>query len=645
MPTSDEGSGTKSSGSPGDPAVAPLDCWRNRIVVAALIILAGLWIYSPAYHGEWLWDDDQLLLANPTVQHRVSSDAKAATDSWTTLRQIWFKPDSADYFPLFTTALWAQWPFFGTDSTGYHVTTILLHIAGALLLWALLAKMKIPGAWLAGLVFAIHPVCVSSVAWVSETKNTLSLPLFLVACLCWVSQDDEADRRKRQWLYALSIVFFLLAMLAKTSVVAFPVITLLYAWWKRGKIARADVLRALPLFVISIALGLVTISYQWSRAIGPEMTPLDGVSTVEGFLSRAAIAGTGILHYLASIIWPLNLVPIYPRLAVDPPQWWMFLAWPLLLAAAWWMWRNRDAEFPPRWGRHAIFAFGFFLLMLAPVLGFVDISYMRVAWFADHFIYVPMIGILAFLCAGAVMFFDRLPEVTKPKYFAAGSLVLAALAFVAFRYTNVWSSEDSLWEYTLKHNYDSWMAHNRLGAKKSARGDLDGAHEHFLNAVRLRPNLGETQNNLGSSYLTRAQIFRKQGENAAADEETIAAIGHFTEACRWSPHVPIFHVNLANALTTVGRYKQAGEKYEEILGWDPDNAAMVQNYGIALFQQGRVDESIAQFRRALEIAPDLKDASDSLAMALAQKSSLEKQPRPKPSPAKTPPKSHAPRNR
>lgn len=179
MPTSDEGSGTKSSGSPGDPAVAPLDCWRNRIVVAALIILAGLWIYSPAYHGEWLWDDDQLLLANPTVQHRVSSDAKAATDGWTTLGQIWFKPDGADYFPLFTTALWAQWPFFGADSTGYHVTTILLHIAGALLLWALLAKMKIPGAWLAALVFAIHPVCVSSVAWVSETKNTLSLPLVL----------------------------------------------------------------------------------------------------------------------------------------------------------------------------------------------------------------------------------------------------------------------------------------------------------------------------------------------------------------------------------------------------------------------------------------------------------------------------------
>lgn len=636
MPTVSEGNESRDAGSLADAAVqqdltaeSPSDRWRIRILIAAIIVLAGLWIYSPSYHGEWLWDDDQLLLADPVVQHRMSSDPKAPTDHWATLRQLWFKPRGADYFPLFTTALWAQWSFFRMDSTGYHATTILLHIAGALLLWALLAKMKIPGAWLAGLVFAIHPVCVSSVAWVSETKNTLSLPLFLVACLCWVGQDDEADPRKRQRLYALSIVFFLLATLAKTSVVAFPVVTLLHAWWKRGKIVRADVLRALPLLVISIALGLVTISYQWSRAIGPETTPLAGVFTVDGFLSRAAIAGTGVIHYLTSIIWPLNLVPIYPRLAVDPPQWWMFLAWPVILGGAWLMWRNRGAAFPPRWGRHALFAFGFFLLMLAPVLGFVDISYMRVAWVADHFIYVPMIGILAFLCAGAVLFFDRLPDVAKPRYLVAGSLVLAAIAFLAFRYTNVWGSEDSLWKYTLKHNYDSWMAHNRLGARKSARGDLDGAHEHFLNAVRLRPNLGETQNNLGSSYLTRAQIFRKQGDQEAADQETAAAIGHFTEACRWSPHVPIFHINLANALTTVGRYKQAGEKYKEILGWDPNNAAMVQNYGIALFQQGRVDESIVQFRRALEIAPDLKDASDSLAMALAKKSEMAKQPRQK----------------
>ncbi|MFM8705205.1 MAG: hypothetical protein ACKOHG_15310, partial [Planctomycetia bacterium] len=244
--------------------------WHTRIMQAALIVLAGLWIYSPTYHGDWLWDDDQLLTQNLTVQHRVSPDPRVPPDSLRSLAKLWFNPDGADYFPLSYTALWAQWPFFGLQSTGYHVTTILLHIAGALLLWALLAKMKIPGAWLSGLVFAIHPVCVESVAWVSETKNTLSLPLFLIAAICWVGQDDEADTAKRQRLYGLSILFFLLAMFAKTSVVAFPVVTLLYAWWKRGEVTKRDLILAAPLFAISIALGLVTMSYQWSRAIGQE---------------------------------------------------------------------------------------------------------------------------------------------------------------------------------------------------------------------------------------------------------------------------------------------------------------------------------------------------------------------------------------
>ncbi|MBU6327893.1 MAG: hypothetical protein KGQ89_09705, partial [Verrucomicrobia bacterium] len=419
-----------------------LEQFRNRILLAALIVLAGLWVYSPSYNGEWLWDDDQLLTANLVVQHRISLDPNVPTDSWATLKKLWFNPDGADYFPLFYTALWAMWPLFGLESTGYHVVTISLHIAGALLVWALLAKMRIPGAWLAGFVFAVHPVCVESVAWVSELKNTLSLPFFLISCICWVAQDGETDALKRQRLYVLSILFFLVAMFAKTSMVAFPVVTLLYAWWKRGKVGERDFFAALPLFVISLVLGLVTISYQWGRAIGQEKVVLESLLTPVGFLSRAAIAGMGIFHYLLTIVWPVGLMPIYPRWAVDPPKLWMFLPWPVLLAAAWWMWRNRDAVFPPRWGRHALFAAGFFLLMLAPVLGFVNISYMRITWVADHFIYVPMISVLAFLCAGAVFFFDRLQEALKPKYLVLGSLVLAVIAFLAFRYTIAWQNED-----------------------------------------------------------------------------------------------------------------------------------------------------------------------------------------------------------
>jgi Flp pilus assembly protein TadD len=596
-----------------------VDRWNSFLLRAAVIVLAGLWVYSPAYHGDWLWDDDQLLTQNLTVQHRVSPDPSVPPNSLQSLAKLWFNPDGADYFPLSYTALWAQWPFFGLRSTGYHVTTILLHIAGSLLLWALLAKMRIPGAWLSGLVFAIHPVCVESVAWVSETKNTLSLPLFLISAICWVSQDDETDTAKRQRLYGISIVFFLLAMFAKTSIVAFPVVTLLYAWWKRGTVTMRDLIVAAPLFVVSIVLGLVTMSYQWGRAIGQEKIIVGDLLSVGGFLSRTAIAGMAILHYLASIVWPVNLLPIYPRWEVDPPKAWMFLAWPLIIGGAWWMWKNRDAVSLPHWGRHALFAFGFFLLMVAPVLGFVTISYMRITWVADHFIYLPMISIVALLCAGVIRLFGQAQEESKPTFLAGGALLLAALTLLSFRDAVNWMDEDHMWEHTLKHNFDAWQAHNRLGAKKFARGDVDGAHFHFQNSTRLRPDLGETHNNLGTTLSARANILGQRGDQAGANREMAAAIEQFGEACRVTPHVPAIKVNLANALASAGRFGEAGDNYRDLLEREPNNPALINNYGVTLYKMGKKEEAIVQFKKALEIAPNLKDARESLAVALGEK--------------------------
>jgi Tfp pilus assembly protein PilF len=454
---------------------------------------------------------------------------------------------------------------------------------------------------------------------VSETKNTLSLPLFLLAALCWVSQDDEADTAKRQRLYGLSIVFFLLSMFAKTSVVAFPVVTLLYAWWKRGTVTMNDLIRAAPLFAISVALGLVTMSYQWSRAIGQEKIIVGDLFSVSGFASRMAIAGMAILHYLSSIVWPVNLLPIYPRWEVDPPKAWMFLAWPVILGGVWWMWKNRDAVAPPHWGRHALFAFGFFLLMVAPVLGFVTISYMRITWVADHFIYLPMISVIALFCAGATRLFGQAQEASKPTFLAGGALLLAALSILSFRDAVNWMDEDHMWEHTLKHNFEAWQAHNRLGAKKFSRGDVEGAHFHFKNSTRLRPDLGETHNNLGTTLSARAQMFAQRGDQGAAKREMDAAIEQFAEACRVTPHVPAIHVNLANALAAAGRFGEAADKYKELLDKEPGNPALINNYGVALYKQGKKDESIVQFRRALEIAPNLKDAKESLAVALGEK--------------------------
>ena len=706
----------------GDAAVR----WRDFIFKFAVIVLAGLWIYAPVCNddwtwdprfnqfvhrispkqgdvpvvrdtgGDWLWDDDQLLTQNLTVQHRVSPDPRVPPDSWATLVKLWTSPEGADYFPLSYTALWAQWPFFGMNSYGYHVTTLLLHIAGALLFWRLLLVMQVPGAWLGGLLFAIHPVGVETVGWVSEIKNTLSQPLFLLACTAFVQFDRERDGPKAARYYALAVGLFLLTMFAKTAVVMFPVLILAYGWWKHGlmldrrglttlllagaslaltvvpqmlwlkalrdgvstwgwwatcgaiallgpltSVALAAValssrratekaedrsqleeytLYALPFFWISAILGLATCYFQWSRAIGQEAIPVGGVA------SRIATAGMAVLFYLWKTVWPFDLLTIYPKWQVDPPQVWQFLPWPIMIGAGWWLWKNRGTAGNPTWQRHALFVAAFFVLMLLPILGFITISYMRITWVADHFLYTPMIGVLGLLVAAVSTWYARAQASERPAALAVGAILLAVLGYSSFRYAHAWTDEESLWPHTIAGHPNPchqgcgcWQAHNRLGAKKFAKGDLEAAHYHFQNSTRLRPDLGETHNNLGTTHSARSQMAAQQGNQEAAKREMDLAIEQFREACRVTPHVPAIQVNYANSLAAAGRFGEAADQYQGLLEKMPNEAALWNNYGVALFKQGANERAIEAFRKALSINPNLKDAQESLAVATGEK--------------------------
>jgi protein O-mannosyl-transferase len=562
----------------------------NMLIRAAAIVLAGLWIYSPAYHGDWLWDDDVLLTHNQTVQ----------TTTLGALLKLWFNPDGLDYFPLSYTLLWLQWPFFGQQSTGYHITTILLHVTSGLLLWTLLSGMRISGAWAAAFLFTIHPVGVESVAWVAETKNTLSLALFLASCIFWVSQDDAEVGPKRERLYLASLAFFLLAMFAKTSVVAMPVLTLLYAWWKRGSVTMQDAVRAAPMFLVSLVLGIVTIQYQHGRAIGLEELPVGGIA------SRIAIAGMAILFYLVTIVWPVNLLPIYPRWDVDPPKAWQFLPWLFIGGAAWWLWTNRRET----WARHAIFALGFFLLMIAPVLGFIDISYMRITWVADHFLYLPMIGPLVLIVAAVATWLDSCQERGRTVFTALTAGIMLFLALNAFFYSMAWMDEEHLWEHTLAHNHEAWQAHNRLGARMLASGDLEAAHYHFRNSSRLRPDLGETKNNLGIVLMRKGR--------------TDEAIRTFEEALRASPELLQIRLNLADAYGKTERYAEARDMYASLVTVDPNNILIRNNYAFALFKSGAKEKAAEEFRRMLELNPDFKAAQQGLEVVLKDLQGAEK---------------------
>ncbi len=304
--------------------------------------------------------------------------------------KAWFEPGSwVEYYPLQETAQWLQWQLWGNETFGYHFTNVVLHLLSALLVWRLLGKFGLPFAWLGGLIFAIHPVVVESVAWIVELKNTLSLPLFLIAMCFYLDYDEH-----RRWRdYAMALGFFLLAMLAKISMAAFPAVILLFAWWKRGRIGWNDLKAAAPFLVISVSLIATAFfaagRYHEINALADDNLPLGG------FFARLALAGLSTSFYFSRFFFPVGMLPIYPQWSVDPTSPFDYLPGVVLSGVIYVCWRKRTS-----WGRHALLGLGFFLLNLAPFAGFISISYMKYTWVMDHLLYLPMLGLLGLTVAG-----------------------------------------------------------------------------------------------------------------------------------------------------------------------------------------------------------------------------------------------------
>ena len=209
----------------------------------AIVALAAWWVALPSLRGTWLWDDDTYVTDN------------AALRSPGGLWRIWFDPPGVNYFPVTFTAQWLQWHWWGNDPLGYHCTNVALHLVSCFLIWRLLQKLGLRRAWLGGLLFAVHPVTVESVGWISELKNTLSLPPLLLAMIAYV--DFDAGKRSR---YSAALFWFVVAMLCKSTVVMFPFVLLLYAWWRRGRLQPADFRAGAAFFAVALILGLVSVS-------------------------------------------------------------------------------------------------------------------------------------------------------------------------------------------------------------------------------------------------------------------------------------------------------------------------------------------------------------------------------------------------
>ncbi len=346
---------------------------------AAALVAVVFLVYQPAWQGGLLFDDGGHV---PRPELR----------SWHGLYRIWFDVlATQQYYPMSFSAFWVEHRLWGGATLGYHLVTIVLHATVSLLLALVLRRLEVPGAYLAASIFALHPVCVESVAWITELKNTLSGVFYLVAMLLYLHFDRT--RRMRWYLGALGL--FVLALLSKTATVMLPAVLPVIFWWQRGRLSwKRDLLPLVPFFLVGGLAATMTVRVERDTgAVGSDFA--------FGYLERCLIAGRAVWFYLGKLVWPLDLVFFYPRWQVSRGECrqYLFPAATLLLLAVAWSLRGR-------W-RAPLAALLFFIVNLFPVLGFINVYFSKFSFVADHFQYLASMGIVTLFSAGAALLLSR----------------------------------------------------------------------------------------------------------------------------------------------------------------------------------------------------------------------------------------------
>jgi len=603
-----------------------------------MILGLSLACYWPSLHGGLVWDDDA---------HVTPAGLQSAAG----LRRIWTNPGATQqYYPLLHTVFWIEHRLWGDATLGYHLANVLEHAAAACLL--------------TGLLFAVHPVCVESVAWISEQKNTLSLDFYLLAVLAYLGFDGSRGRPAASRAYALATLLFGAALLTKTVTATLPAALLVVFWWKRGRLSwRRDAVPLLPWFAAAIASGLFTahVERAWIGARGADFD----LTLAERFL----LAGRVVWFYLGKLIWPADLIFVYPRwdVASAAPGWTACLGAAALATVGLWILRRR--------ARGPLASWLFFVGSLFPALGFFNVYPFLFSYVADHFQYLASLGVFAALSAGAVILLGRVRGPARAAGRVAIGAVAAVLAVLTRAQCRTYIDAPTLYETTLRRNPGCWMAHNNLGlwyehggdpgraiaeyeAALSLKSDNGTAHNnlggilrrmpgrrdeaftHLREAVRLEPGNSEAHNNLGVWYEDGGDLreaaaqfedaLRSAPENAEAHnnlgsvlarspDSLEGAAAHFREAVRLRPDFAEAHNNLGNALLTVpGRLDEAVAEYQAALGIRPAFAEAHLNLANAWARvPARADDAIAEYGRAILLMPDSAEAHNNLGLALS----------------------------
>jgi protein O-mannosyl-transferase len=591
--------------------------WRREWFWALLLIAFVFIAYARIFRGDFIWDDESHLTRNPSVVGPLG------------LKEIWTTAQAV-YYPLVLTTFWTLHKFIGLNPFPYHLLNVLLHAASAVLLWRILRLLQIRGAWLGAALWALHPVMVQSVAWITELKNTQSCLFYLLSILWFLKwqnqrggaadssfQLERSGRGRSLRGFLVSLVFFILATLSKPSVVMLPFVLALCIWWMRGKVRWRDTTALAPFALISVVASAWTIWEQrfHARAVGPDWA--------QTFPERLIIAGKAIWFYLGKLVWPHPLIFIYPRWDVDSSKIVAYLPLIAAMAALIALWFVRA-----QWGRALFFAAAYYVISLFPVLGFFSVFFFRYSFVSDHFQYLASIGPLALAGAGIATLLDRFCETpadfvshpdtvprsgsptvsSRRRLVLSGALcgiLLVVLGSLTWRQTADYHDLFALYTATLQKNPGCWMAHYNLGIVLTERGEADQAIDHYKRAVALRPDYAEAHYNLGRLLVEQGQL----------DE----AIAHYERAAAINPADAEAQNNLGVTLLGIGRADDAIAHYQKALEIRPDYAEASCNLASALIAKGDLDGAIARYTACLTVIPDQEEAQYNLASALLRR--------------------------
>lgn len=541
-----------------------------------LIVCATFVAYLPAFHGGFLWDDDA---------HVTRPDLR----TWAGLWRIWSAPGATQqYYPLLHSAFWLEYRIWGDSVFAYHALNVALHAIAACLLVVIVRRLAIPGAWFAGLLFALHPICAEAVAWISEEKSTLSAVFYFAAALAYLRFDASG----RRGAYAAAAALFVAALLTKTVTAVLPAVLLALLWWRRGRLSWSkDVRPLLPFFATGACAGLFTawveLRYIGASGAGFTLTPLE----------RCLLAGRAFWFYAGKILWPSHLAFFYPRWKIDAAQWTAYL-WPVaaaLVAAVFWRLAPRT--------RTPFATLSIFAATLFPALGFLNVYPFRYSFVADHFAYLAVPALLvpaaALLTAAAA---KHLPHAADWLPAAVCAIVLGLLTW---QQAGAYRDNETLYRATLAINPDAWLAHNNLANLLLDRGNRPEALEHLQAAGRIAPEAAEVHLSMGNFLL-------------GAPDRLDDAISEYRTAEQLAPQSERVHANLGNALLRAGRTSEAVAELRAALSIDPHNAVAHNDLGNALLRGGQLSGAIAEYRLAIAADDGFAEPHNNLGRALAQ---------------------------